>query len=208
MARPREFDLDKAIDKAMILFWDTGYEVASLSELLAAMDISKGSFYKAFKDKHSVYMTALRRYDGTVIAETVGYLRDETNGSGRNRIVSLFRKVEASAASDNNRLGCFLCNALVDKAPEGGEIDACLQAMVRRLETAFFVALGGSCDQSSPASNDLRKETARGILSLYFGLQVLGRAGMAGAMAADCVRQAERLIDSVAKSGRNTTTAS
>ena len=187
MARPREFDPDEAMDKAMGLFWDVGYEEASLAELLEVMEITRGSFYKAFHDKHSVYLAALDRYNDKVIAATVAFLGDRSLGSGPERILGLFNRV----ADDGDRLGCFLCNALVDKAAEGGEAEAKLQAMVLRLENAFFAAL---CEDPRLEEAEAR-ETARGILSAYFGLRVLGRAGLASKMADDCIRQVEWLLE-------------
>ena len=190
MARPREFDAEEAMDKAMRLFWDVGYEDASLSELLATMEITKGSFYKAFQDKHSIYLAALDRYDETVISETVRYLSDRNLGSGRTRILGLFGKVAELATRDGDRMGCLLCNALVDKAAEGGETEAKLQAMVLRLENGLFRALM----ERAGADEVLARETARGLLSIYLGLRVLGRAGLSAAMAGDCIRQVERLL--------------
>jgi len=191
MARPREFDPDEAMDKAMGLFWDVGYEEASLTELLAAMEITKGSFYKAFQDKQSIYLATLDRYNDKVISGTVGYLTNPAEGSGRTRILGLFDKVAQAVAQDGDRLGCFLCNALIDKAAEGGEAEDKLQAMVHRLETAFYKALR---DDGQLQESDAR-ETARGILSAYFGLRVLGRAGLSREMAADCIRQVEWLLE-------------
>lgn len=191
MARPREFDTDEAMEKAMSLFWDLGYEEASLSELLAAMKITKGSFYKAFGDKQSVYLAALDRYNDRVISPTVRFLKNKDGGTGRDRILALFASISEAALAEGDRIGCFLCNALVDKAAQGGEAEAKLQAMVRRLETAFFEALAGESRQDEAAA----RETARGILSAYLGLRVLGRAGLSAEMAGDCIRQVERLLD-------------
>ncbi|MET1411109.1 TetR/AcrR family transcriptional regulator [Roseibium sp. HPY-6] len=191
MARPREFDPEEAMDKAMTLFWDVGYEEASLSELLAAMEITKGSFYKAFQDKQSIYLESLDRYNDKVISGTVAYLSDTAQGTGRDRILGLFEKVAQAVRADGDRLGCFLCNALIDKAAEGGEAENKLQAMVHRLENAFFKAL----TDDRPRDDAGNRETARGVLSAYFGLRVLGRAGLSTEMAADCVRQVERLLE-------------
>ena len=71
MARPREFDIDQALERAMNVFWTKGYEGASLQDLLDAMNIARGSLYKAFEDKHSVYLAALDRYDRTEIQRAV-----------------------------------------------------------------------------------------------------------------------------------------
>ena len=52
MARPREFDEEKALDQAMRLFWTQGYQGTSLHDLLQTMGISKSSFYETFGQGH------------------------------------------------------------------------------------------------------------------------------------------------------------
>lgn len=188
MARPREFDADEALEKAMELFWDVGYDEASLSELLDAMAITKGSFYKAFQDKQSVYLAALDRYNDQVVSNTVAFLGDPSEGTGRDRILALFSRIADFAQKDGDRLGCFLCNALVDKAG-GAEAEARLQAMTKRLENGFYRAL-----QDDGLEGPEARGTARGVLTAYFGLRVLGRAGLSADMATDCIRQVERML--------------
>jgi len=189
MARPRAFDPDVAMDRAMGLFWDVGYEEASLADLLNVMGITKGSFYKAFRDKQSVYLAALDRYNDQVISGTVAFLGDPAQGDGRQRILGLFGKVAAAVTADGDRLGCFLCNAMIDRAAGGGEAEAKLQAMTRRLEGGFRRAL-----LDDGVSNADARAAARGLLSAYFGLRVLGRAGLSTEMAGDCIGQVERLL--------------
>ena len=70
MARPREFDLDEALDGAMNAFWARGYEATSLADLMAATGLAKGSIYKAFDDKHDLFMQALRRYLDNLCRDT------------------------------------------------------------------------------------------------------------------------------------------
>ena len=60
--RPREFDADLALDRALDLFWRNGYEGASINEIAEAMGVSKPSLYAAFGDKESLYLRALARY--------------------------------------------------------------------------------------------------------------------------------------------------
>jgi TetR/AcrR family transcriptional repressor of nem operon len=188
MARPREFDACEAMEKAMMLFWDRGYEEASLAELLAAMEITKGSFYKAFQDKQSIYLAALDLYNDKVVSRTVAYLTDPTQGTGGERILGLFASIADMARNDGDRLGCFLCNALVDRAG-GDEAAAKLQAMTLRIENGMYRAL-----LSDGIDERRARGKARGLLSLYFGLRVLGRAGLSAEMAADCLSQVELLL--------------
>ncbi len=60
--RPREFDEDEALDRAMRLFWRHGYEGTSLADLTAAMGINRPSLYAAFGDKEQLFRRALDRY--------------------------------------------------------------------------------------------------------------------------------------------------
>lgn len=62
MARPREFDEDEALEKAMQLFWTKGYEAASMTDLTDAMNLNKGSLYAAFGSKHDLFLSAIKRY--------------------------------------------------------------------------------------------------------------------------------------------------
>lgn len=190
MARPREFNLDDAMTGAMRLFWDHGYVEASLADLLTAMKISKGSFYKAFTDKKSLYLSALDYYDDKVISATLRGLGDRSRGSGPDRITHLFKSVAESAARDGDRLGCFLCNALVDCGAHDDDVEKRLQMMVYRLENGFREALA---DQSTPVSDDWLRAAARAVLASYFGLRVLGKAGLSKEMAVDCVDQVQLL---------------
>ncbi len=62
MGRPREFDVDEALERAMRLFWERGYEGVSLTDLTKAMGITKPSLYAAFGDKKELFRKALDRY--------------------------------------------------------------------------------------------------------------------------------------------------
>jgi AcrR family transcriptional regulator len=61
--RPREFDLDERLDRAMEVFWRQGYEGTALSDLTAAMGINRPSLYAAYGNKESLFIKALDRYE-------------------------------------------------------------------------------------------------------------------------------------------------
>src|SRR4051794_41577350 len=62
LGRPRGFDADEALDKAMKVFWAKGYEGASLPDLEKAMGINRPSMYAAFGNKHELFRKAMKRY--------------------------------------------------------------------------------------------------------------------------------------------------
>lgn len=60
--RPLSFDRDTALEQAMHVFWERGYEAASIADLTAAMGITPPSLYTAFGDKEKLFLEAIERY--------------------------------------------------------------------------------------------------------------------------------------------------
>ena len=62
LGRPLSFDRDKALDAALLQFWQTGYETTSVTDLTHAMGITAPSLYTAFGDKESLFLECLKKY--------------------------------------------------------------------------------------------------------------------------------------------------
>src|SRR6185369_1509438 len=77
--RPREFDTDAAIERAMGVFWSSGYHGTSLPDLLEATNLSRGSLYAAFGDKHGLFLCALDRYIAEALTRLDGELDPRKN---------------------------------------------------------------------------------------------------------------------------------
>ena len=60
--RPLSFDREHAIEQAMLLFWEHGYEATSLNDLTTALSVAPSSIYTAFGDKKGLFMAAVQRY--------------------------------------------------------------------------------------------------------------------------------------------------
>jgi AcrR family transcriptional regulator len=77
--RPREFDKDSVLDRAMLIFWRNGYEGTSLSDLTAAMNINRPSLYSTFGDKEQLFFRVLERYLETYGTKGVRQLAEHSN---------------------------------------------------------------------------------------------------------------------------------
>jgi AcrR family transcriptional regulator len=78
IGRPRGFDADEALERAMRVFWGKGYEGASLTDLTSAMGITRTSMYAAFGNKEDLFRKVLERYAQGPASYAVRALREPT----------------------------------------------------------------------------------------------------------------------------------
>ncbi|MDP3817493.1 MAG: TetR/AcrR family transcriptional regulator [Methylotenera sp.] len=76
--RPRVFDMDEALEKALKIFWARGYEGASLAELTETLGVNKPSLYAAFGNKEELFYKALLRYASGPVAFVNEVLKEPT----------------------------------------------------------------------------------------------------------------------------------
>jgi AcrR family transcriptional regulator len=99
LGRPRAFDADEALEKAMLAFWELGYEGASLANLTERMGISRKSMYAAFGNKEELFRKALRRYEEGPIA----YVAEALRAATAREVAATFL---AGAVNATTRPGC------------------------------------------------------------------------------------------------------
>ena len=175
MARPREFEIEVAIQKAMNVFWQYGYDGASLPDLLAGMGITRGSFYKAFEGKKPLFMSALDLYDKEAIAPAVTLLSGPDSLDGWDRIMLLFNLVSGAAAKGDRR-GCLVCTAAAGPAAYDADIAKAVGLALDKMRKGFEVALGASAAHSHMDKNKHRA-LADMLTAQYVGLRILARSG-------------------------------
>ncbi|TNF86516.1 MAG: TetR/AcrR family transcriptional regulator [Gammaproteobacteria bacterium] len=178
MARPREFNEEQVIENLMKVFWDKGYEATTMSDLVNASGLLKGSLYGAFGDKHALYMAALRHYDRTRIQAGIDMLNGE--GTARQKIARLFDNVIESTKRGLFAGGCLLCNASLEMAATDRDIKNEVKTTIRRLKVAIMEAL-----QPQVENEDQAASLAAFIVSAYFGTRVLAKGGAPAAMIGD-----------------------
>jgi len=178
MARPRQFDEVKVIESLMNVFWEKGYEAATMQDLVAASGLLKGSLYGAFGDKHAMYLKALKHYDRTRMQAGIDMLNG--NGSSRQKIARLFDNVIDSTKRGIFAGGCLLCNASLEMAATDKQIKSEVKTTIRRLKVAIMDALMAQIENEDQAAS-----LAAFIVSAYFGSRVLAKGGAPAAMIGD-----------------------
>ena len=189
--RPREFDEDAALDDIMEVFWTKGFERASMQELVAATGLKKGSLYAAFGDKRRMYLKSLARYDRLWIDVVVMSL---TGGQKpRDRIGAFLQLAVSGAPNPDDMRGCFVCNAAIDQASVDPATQSQVNVSLRRMEDALRVAVAELNEVKPEDAPAVRH--ARHLMTAYFGLRVLNRAGAGRGVLEDARRAALTALD-------------
>lgn len=186
MPRAKSFDEEEVLDRAVELFWETGYEGTSMQDLVDHLGISRSSLYNTFGDKHDLYARALDRY-----RSRYGYDLRTALASGatvRNGIQNAFQKVVERTLRDADRRGCFAVNATVERAPCDQDTARRAQENLTAVHETFHEAL-----ERGQATGELRPDldtaaAARTLATTYYGMHVVAKAGPSRDELEDVVR--------------------
>ncbi|MHB0881308.1 TetR/AcrR family transcriptional regulator [Paenibacillus sp. SEL1] len=171
MVRLREFDEDQALDAAMQIFWEKGFEATSLSDLTSKMGIQRPSIYAAFGDKKQLFEAALRKYTQSHAA----YVRSrlQSNSSVKEAFYNFFGGVVAEEYEDGPNRGCFCINTMVELAPHDEKFEILTREHQMYLSAVFQETLErGIRSGELEASMDARA-LAHTMVSLLIGITVM-----------------------------------
>lgn len=179
MGRPRTFDRDKAVEQALHLFWQNGYESTSLSLLKTHIGggISAPSFYAAFHSKEALFLECIQHYLSTYAQVTESLWN--TALSPREAIERTLRDSARMQSSDSHPKGCLVALGVMS-APRP-EHAAVTEPLARsRARTRQGITL---CIQRGIDTGELAPDTdARALTSTFdaflLGLSVLTRDGI------------------------------
>jgi len=184
MARPKEFNPDEALEKAMHVFWHKGYEATSMEDLLTAMDLNRGSLYATFGDKRELFIKAMELYcnEGGV-GSRFSILHQP--GPALPLIRRFIDAILDFALSDPLRRGCLITNTVMELAPHEKGIGKTLSGRFQMLENAFFKLLTRAKREGELANDKDPRALARVLVTMMQGTIVMIKAGTP----ADVVRQ-------------------
>lgn len=188
----KSFDEDEAIDKAMRIFWEKGFEPASLSDLIAGTGICRGSLYNAFGGKAQLFVKALKKYDKDNRRAMLADL--EAMDDPRQAIAALFDRLVTSTVEDPEKKGCFLVNTASELATHGPEVSDIVRNGLRELQAFFRRSIEvGQARQQFPGTLD-PDATAKALMAMVVAIRVLGR-GMSDAVSLKTIAaQAQQLL--------------
>jgi AcrR family transcriptional regulator len=175
LGRPRAFDTEKALDSALRVFWEKGYEGTSLSDLTEAMGINRPSLYAAFGDKEALFRKVVNRY----CEGPAAYVREALKEPTARAVVERLLRGAVDLLSDpNNPKGCLMVQGALSC---GDRADAMRQEL-NSLRAAGDAEIRERLERAK-SDGDLPPDIDAGNLARYFttvfrgmGIQAAGGA--------------------------------
>jgi AcrR family transcriptional regulator len=171
--RPRSFDPDQALDRAVGVFWRKGFDGASLDDLSAAMGIARPSIYSAFGDKQALFLRSLERYSATVAAGPVEAM-GEADGI-ESALGAFLTRVVENTTCDVDHPGCLMVGvaAMVDDA----DVRAAAARSVAQIEEAVAERLQAAVDAGELPAGYPVARGARRAADALLSLSARARTG-------------------------------
>jgi TetR/AcrR family transcriptional repressor of nem operon len=193
MARPREFDVETALESAMQVFWSKGYEAASLDDLCDATGLSRSSLYAAFGDKRNLLLESLSHYVdngseriGKTLARKIPF---------RAALSDLLNAFIDGIVAGPGRRGCFIGNCAAEVARNDRAAIAHVRTALARNEEYFRTALSAAKARGELKVNADVTGLARFLTASIQGMRLVGKANPDRAVLEDIAAVMLRCLD-------------
>ncbi len=192
MAWVKSFDEDIALEQAMHVFWEKGFESTSIADLLTGTGLNRGSFYNAFGSKRKLFVRSLLKYEQHIRRASLARLQALDNPV--EAITRLLETIVAATVADRHQKGCFLINTAAEIGTHDKQVKDIVIKGVGESE-AFFrrsIEVGQARGDIPPAL--VPGATAKALLGFYVAIQVLGRGAFEELALRTIAEQGKRLI--------------
>jgi len=191
--RPREFDLAKALDGAVRVFRERGYNATSVADLTKATGLVAGSLYKAFKDKRGIFLAAFDRYVDE--RDAMRHLALRHAGNGRDQLKQLLGLYAAASSGSEGKQGCMVAGSAIELATMDADTARRVRAAYARNERLLIRTIrDGQADGSIRADLD-SAAAGRLMLCVLQGMRVVGKTGRSHGDMAALVSLALKMLD-------------
>ena len=175
--RPREFDRELAVDRAMHLFWEKGFESTSLTDLRKSLgDLSAASFYAAFGSKQALYIECLERYMGSC-GEVTSVL-DDVSLTPKAAVQAMLYRVIDVQTSPESPSGCMAVLSGLNCLDENKEVEKLTFELRKFTREAVGRAISKAVE-TGELSQDVDAETLNMLLDCFIkGIAIQARDGV------------------------------
>lgn len=192
--RPRGFDRDEAVTRAMHLFWEHGFEGVSLEQLRLAMGgISSASFYAAFSSKEALYRETLEQYLRTY-GRVMTALRDSSL-SPRDRLEQALRRSATMQTGPAHPAGCMVALSATICSEGGASVQAVTAAERSENRDAIHACVKAAVDDGTLTPTTDVAGLGALFEALLVGLSLQARDGVDGGAIDAAITQALKAWD-------------
>jgi len=171
MARPAEFDRADVLEKAMNVFWRTGYSATSVTDLVQATNLKPGSLYGAFQSKRGLFLEVIDTYAAISLYRVSSVMKDAE--SPLKGIELFFKYFCEELAQDQVGKGCLLVNTMLELATEDDEIRDRVSGYLGEVEDYFTNALTEAQEKGLLTKQQTPEDLSTYLMSSIWGLRVL-----------------------------------
>jgi TetR/AcrR family transcriptional repressor of nem operon len=172
MARTKQFNEDEVLEKAMEFFWRNGYNSSSPQEILLALGLSRSSLYDTFGDKHTLFISALKRYREKNTGAVIRMLEESENVL--ETIKELMQATRKGCVEGGIR-GCLMVNSKVEMAMSDVEVAGIVKENREAQEEAFAKAIRKGQEMGVINKNQQAKAYARYVINTLWGLSTYAK---------------------------------
>lgn len=188
MGRPKEFEPEEALEKAMHQFWAKGYHDTSIRDLVERTGVNYYGLYGEFENKRGLFLAALDRYRDTVTAEILRALKRP--GPAVPVIRRAFEMMRDLTHTADGRVGCMMCNTAVELAPYDEDVAAKVRAHTKLLRDAFRAKLAEGQEAGEVAEHQDISALAEFLSTTVYSGALLARSGYSDAYVTRHIRTA------------------
>lgn len=170
--RPREFDIDERLDRAVAVFWRQGYEGTALSDLTAAMGINRPSLYAAYGNKESLYRKALDRY-----MDRADHVREAFEQRTARAVAERLLRGTVAAATGGDAPGCLMVHGALATGEQAGPVREETAARRRAAETALRERFEQARRDGDLAPDTDTRGLAQYVCLVWYGVAVQAAGG-------------------------------
>ena len=174
--RPKGFARDDALDRAVEMFWEHGYEGVDVERIAQAVNVTKPSLYRTFGDKPTLLLRAVERYATTYIAPMMAAFQAEPDVY---KAVTAFSEAIVNNATVGARGGCMMAAAALGQSERVTEIRAYVAKGLTATADIFAKRLEQEMKAGRLTRTPSAKVRARALVDLMQGLQLRAKAGIA-----------------------------
>ncbi|MBT0768504.1 TetR/AcrR family transcriptional regulator [Kineosporia sp. J2-2] len=175
VGRPRAFDADEALERAMRVFWERGYEGASLSDLTEAMGITRTSMYRAFGNKDELFLKALARYDQGPAAYGRQAVAEPT---ARAVVTSFLHGAVLTTTGPQSPAGCLGVQGALAVGPSGQGAQRALAAWRDEGREMLRQRFQRAVDEADLPEGTDAARLAGYVMTVAFGIAVQAAGGL------------------------------